>query len=67
MANNTTPSGLEEVANSVVHPVTKRTITKYKKLINDPLLQDDWMKGMCKEHHKDMGKRELIYSWIWTK
>ena len=49
MANNTTLSGLEEVANGVVHPVTKETITKHKKLINDPLLQDDWMKGMCKE------------------
>ena len=49
MTNNATPSGLEEVANSVVHQVTKETITKYKKLINDPLLRDDWMKGMCKE------------------
>ena len=49
MANNATPSGLEEVASGVVHPVTKETITKYKKLINDPLLRDDWMKGMCKE------------------
>ena len=48
MAANATPSGLEEVANGVVHPVTKETITKYKKLINDPLLWDDWMKGICK-------------------
>ena len=38
MANNTNPSGLEEVANDVVHPVTKETITTYKKLINDHLL-----------------------------
>ena len=49
MANNADPSGLKEVASGVVHPITKETITKYKKLINDPLLQDDWMKGMCKE------------------
>merc|ERR1712086_1066049 len=33
MANNATPSGLEEVANGVVHPVTKETITKYKNLL----------------------------------
>ena len=49
IAKNATPSGLEEVANGVVHPVTKETITKYKKLINGPLLQDDCMKGMCRE------------------
>ena len=36
---NTTPATLEEVANGVVHPVTKETITKYKKLIEDPLLR----------------------------
>ena len=45
----TESTALKEVANGVVHPVTKETITKYKKLINDPLLRDDWMKGMCKE------------------
>ena len=38
MVNNATPSRLKEVANGVVHPVTKEIITKYKKLINDPLL-----------------------------
>ena len=31
-----TPTELEEVANGVVHPVTKETIIKYKKLIEDP-------------------------------
>ena len=40
---------LEVVANGVTHPLTKETITKCKKLITDPLLRDDWMKGMCKE------------------
>ena len=49
MVHNATPSGLKEVANGVVHPVTKETITNYKKRINDPLLRDDWMKGVCKE------------------
>ena len=49
MANNATPSGLEEVDNGAVHPVTKETMTNYKKHINDPLLRDDWMEEMCKE------------------
>ena len=43
------PTALEEVANGVVHPVTKETITKYKKLIEDPLLRETWSKVMCKE------------------
>ena len=46
---NSNPIKMVEVANEVVHLITKETITKYKKLISDPLLQDDWMKGMCKE------------------
>ena len=40
---------IEQIANGVVHPTTKETITKYKKLITDPLLRDDWMLVMCKE------------------
>ena len=44
-----TPTTLEEVASGVVHPVTKETITKYKKLIEDPLLRETWSKAMCKE------------------
>merc|ERR1711966_344399 len=43
------PTTLEEVANDVVHPVTKETITKYKKLIEDPMLRETWSKAMCKE------------------
>jgi len=39
----------EHVANGVVHPVTKETITKYEKLANDPILKDIWTKAMCKE------------------
>ena len=32
---------LEELCNGVVHPVTNETITKYQKLIDDPLLRDE--------------------------
>ena len=38
---------IKEYANRVVHPVTNDTITKYKNLINYPLLKDVWMKAMC--------------------
>ena len=38
---------IEEHANGVVHLVTKETITRYKTLIEDPLLKDKWMKVMC--------------------
>ena len=36
----------EHFANGVVHPVTKETITKYKKLIDGPLLCDTWLEAM---------------------
>ena len=46
----TTPQiNIEEYANGVVHPVTKETITKYKTLIEDPLLKDKWKKAICVE------------------
>ena len=48
-AISATPTTLEEVANGVVHQVTKETITKYKKLIEDPLLKETRSKAMCKE------------------
>jgi hypothetical protein len=44
-----TPFSPEEVANGVVHPVTKETITKYKQLIADPITREVWEKAMCKE------------------
>jgi hypothetical protein len=44
-----TPFSPEEVANGVVHPVTKETITKYKQLIADPITRTVWEKAMCKE------------------
>ena len=39
----------EELWNGIVHPVTSETITKYQKLIDDPLSQDEWSEAMCKE------------------
>ena len=39
----------EHIANGVVHPVTKETIRKYKKLIDDPLLRDTSREAMCRE------------------
>jgi len=43
------PIGIAEMANGVVHPITNETITKYQKLVEDPLLKDTWMKAMCIE------------------
>ena len=45
---NLEPLEIEQIANGVVHPVTKETITKYKKLTADPSLEYDLMLGMCK-------------------
>jgi hypothetical protein len=44
--------GIEEVCNGVVHPITKETITKYNKLMNDPALKDLWVPAMSKELHQ---------------
>jgi hypothetical protein len=35
----------------MVHPVTKETITHYRKFTKDPLLKDLWLKAMSKENH----------------
>jgi hypothetical protein len=43
---------IEQYCNSVVHPVTKETITHYRELIKDPLLKDLWTKAMSKELHQ---------------
>jgi hypothetical protein len=42
---------IEEYCNGMVHPLTKETITHYRKLIKDPLLKDLWLKAMSKELH----------------
>ena len=31
---------IEEVANGAIRPATKETITKYQKLVDDPILHD---------------------------
>ncbi len=36
----------EEMANGVVHPVTKETLTKYHKIIEVSELKEVWMMGM---------------------
>ncbi len=52
MINNTGPLiDIEEYCYGIVHPVTKETITHYRKLIKDPLLKDLWIKAMSKELH----------------
>ena len=43
------PGGIKHVANGVVHPATKETITKYHTLVDDPLLQDVRSEDMAKE------------------
>ena len=43
------PMDIEEQCNGVVHPIKNETITKYKKMIDEPLLCNDWMKAMCIE------------------
>ncbi len=43
---------IEEYCYGVVHPVTKETITHYRKLIKNPLLKELWHKAMSKELHR---------------
>ena len=43
------PADIEESYNRVDHPITNETVTKYKKLIDEPLLRDVWMRAMCVE------------------
>jgi len=43
---------IKEYCYGVVHPVTKETITHYRKLIKDPLLKELWLKAMSKELHR---------------
>jgi hypothetical protein len=42
---------IKEYCKGVVHPITKETITHYRKWIKDPLLTDLWHKAMRKELH----------------
>ncbi len=42
---------IKEHCCGVVHPVTKQTITQYKKLQHDPNLKHLWVLAMSKEVH----------------
>jgi hypothetical protein len=42
---------IEEVCIGVVHPIIKKTITKYMKLMDDPALKGLWVPAMSKELH----------------
>ena len=44
-----TDINIEHFYAPVIHPVTGKTITQYKKLKNDPLLKDIWETGLGKE------------------
>ena len=46
---NDTPLEPEEIANDVVHPVTKETLKKHKQVVGGLLVRDLWSKAMCKE------------------
>ena len=43
------PDMLEHMCNGVVNPITKETITKYKTILEDPLLRDICLEAMAKE------------------
>ena len=38
--------------NGVVHPVMKEMITKYQKLVDEPILRDVWEMAMCVEFER---------------
>jgi hypothetical protein len=42
---------IEEVCNGVIHPITKESITKYMKLMDDPALKGLWVPAISKELH----------------
>ena len=49
LQQNYSKSKCIHVCNGVVHPVTGKTITKYKQLIQDPLTRAVWERVMCYE------------------
>ena len=40
---------IEHFCSQVVHPVTVKTISKYQKLMNDPILKDIWSTAFGKD------------------
>ena len=51
---------IEQVCNGVVHPITKETITKYTKLMDDPALKDLLVLAMSKELHRLVQGKEGV-------
>jgi hypothetical protein len=43
---------IEDYCFGVVHPITKKTITQYRKLQHDPALGPTWVNSMSKELHR---------------
>jgi hypothetical protein len=51
---------IKEVCNGVIHSMTKETITKYTKLMNDPDFNKLWVPAMSKElHWLAQGKKDI--------
>jgi hypothetical protein len=46
------PVEIEDCCFGVVHPITKQTITQYRKLQHHPDLKDLWVPAMSKELHR---------------
>ncbi len=40
---------ISDICNGAIHPVTKETLTNYKKVISCPELHAIWTKGIFKE------------------
>jgi hypothetical protein len=54
---------IKEVCNGDVYPMTKETITKYIKLINNPDLKILWVPAISKEHHQlAQGKEGITFA-----
>ena len=56
-----------------MHPITNKTITKYHKLLDEPLLREVWMKAMCVElgrisqGYKDTKGTETVKFMTWKE
>jgi hypothetical protein len=42
------PVGIQHYANPMVHPITGRTISSYKKLMHDPATAEVWQTALGK-------------------
>ncbi len=61
------PTVINEVENGVMYPVINEFITKYLKLVYDPLLYEAWIKVICKalgllvHGYYDMNETNMIH------